>query len=350
MRVPPRYNRDGNYTIDKEAMSKILEDHRTPEEAWEAVSLAQQLDHLEEDRKVLNKPISADGRMHCSYTVAGTSTGRWGSRQNHFDEGANLHALSKHLHKIFIADPGYVMFNIDQKQGESKIVAYLAGCQAYKNAHFNGNLHVNTGKLVFPGIVTDIESAKNTKLPWDKHKSYYDGAKRISHASNYLQTPWGMARHLRIAVKLSEQYQRLYFDGFPGIERWHEEIINQLRIYKYLTTPFGRVRHFLGRTWEPALAKEAVAFVPQSTCSQINKIVLWRIWNDFDPGRAMVLHENHDSVLYQVKEKDADTAQEILERIKLDVPIRGDILQPVYEANWGYNWDEKAMKPWEGKF
>jgi len=350
MGVKPHFNRDGGFTIDKEAVSKILEDPKTPEEAWEAVSIAQQLEILEEDRKVLEKPISKDGRMHCSYTVTGTSTGRWSSRKNHFDEGANLHALSKHLHKIFIADDGWVMVNIDQKQGESKIVAYLAGSPSYKEAHSKGNLHVNTGKLVFPGIVTDTASAKNTPLPWDKGKTYYDGAKKVSHSSNYLQTPWGMARQLRIKVSLAEEYQGRYFGGFPEIQQWHEEIKNQVRVYKYLTTPFGRVRHFLGRTWESSLFREAVAHVPQSTCSQINKIVLWRIWNDFDNQRAMILHENHDSVLFQVREGDAATLQEIEQRVKLDVPIRGDVLQPVYEFNWGHNWNEKEMKLWEGKF
>jgi len=350
MKVRPHYNKDGGFTIDKEAVTKILEDQRTPEDAWELVNLAQQLETLEEDRKVLNKPLSSDGRMHCTYGIAATTSGRWSSKKTHFDEGANLHALSKHLHKIFVPDDGYVMVNIDQKQGESKIVAYLAGSQSYKDAHFKGNLHVNTGMRLFPDIVYDKKSAQDTKLPWDFHKSYYDLSKRVSHASNYCQSPWGMARHIKVKVAVAELLQEKYFQAFPEIRQWHQEVLNQLRVYHYLTTPFGRVRHFLGRTWEPSIIKEGTAFVPQSTCSQINKIVLWRIWNYFDTERAQVLHECHDSVLFQIRENDTETMQEIMERIKFDVPIRGDILQPVYEANYGHSWSEDEMNPWEGKF
>ena len=350
MGVRPHYNKDGGFTVDKEAISKILEDPKTPDDAWEVVNIAQQLEVLEEDRKVLNKPLSSDGRMHCSYNVAGTTSGRWSSKKNHYDEGANLHALSKHLHKIFIPDDGYVLVNIDQKQGESKIVAYLAGCQAYKDAHFNGNLHVNTGKMIFPDIVKDLESAKSTPLPWDNRHYYYDLSKKVSHSSNYAQTPWGLARHLRVKVSMAQELQDKYFGGFTEIKDWHQEIHNQLKIYGYLTTPFGRVRHFLGRHWEPAMVKEGTAYIPQSTCSQINKISLWRIWNYFDNDRAMVLHENHDSVLFQVKYGDIETMEEVSEKIKLDLPIRGDILRPVYEMNWGYDWNEKTMTEWNGKF
>lgn len=345
MGVKPHFNRDGNFTIDKEAISKILEDPKTPEEAYEICSIAQQLEVLEEDRKVLNKEISPDGRFHATYSVHATTTGRWSVRKNHFNEGANLHALSKRLHKIFIPDDGYILVNLDQKQGESKIISYLSGCRAYKEAHRAGNTHVAIGKFIFPEFAENKKIAEASKLPWDENKNYYYLFKTIQHATNLGETPFNLARRTHAKVAQATEWQNKYFSAFPEILDWQREIANKIKIYHYLTTPFGQVRHFLGRTWDKQTIKEALSYLPQFTCSQINKIILWRLWNYFDNGEdLMILHENHDSVLFQIKNNNSGLLGDVLNKIKLQLPIRGDILEPEYEAKWGFSWGEEDLK------
>jgi len=342
-KVKTRFSKDGKPTVNKEAITDILNDPKTTDEVLRIVEIAQELEVLEEDRKVLSKPIREDGRMHSSYFVSGTSTGRWSSKKDHFDTGANMQALSGRLHKIFISDDGYVMINIDQKQGESKIVSYLAKCKAYRDAHLKGNVHVGVSRMVWP----EIANCKETPLPWDVNKTYYDASKRLQHASNYGQTPFGFARHAHIPVATAEELQQRYFLAYPEIKEWHIETALRLKFYRSLTTPLGRVRFFLGRTWEDSIVKEGLAYVPQSMCSQINKIALWRIWNEFDPHTAQILMEGHDSVLFQVRENNLSVVKDILSMLQIPVPILGDVMYPAFEAKWGYSWDSKSMKEWK---
>lgn len=350
LKVKIRTSQEGIPTVNKEAIASIIEDPRTPESALRIAEINQELAVLEEDRKVLRKPLGETGRFHSSYNVAGTSSGRFNSRLNHFDIGGNVQALSKRLHQIFVPDDGYILVNIDQKQAESKGVAFLSGCKKYKEFHSSGNTHIKVGEILFPELMLDKESAKNTKVPWSKTMVYYDLFKRSQHGANYGQTPRGMAHHIHSTIEEAKKLQIKYFEFFHEIRDWQLEIAQKLRIYHSLTTPLGRTRMFFGRTWDGSLIKEALAYIPQSLISQINKIILWRIWNGFDPDRAQILLEGHDSNLFQIKEGDTETIEEILARARVSVPIRGDVMETEVEANWGYSWGDKDLKEYNVRF
>lgn len=301
----------------------------------------------------------APNKVFCAITSSGFFLVRNGlavfvtgnsAKMDHFSTGCNLQALSHRLHKIFVPDDGYVFVNMDQKQAESKGVAYLAGCQKYKEFHKSGNTHVSVGKVLFPELNYTKEEANNTKLPWDQNHSYYDLFKRVQHSTNYFISPYGMARQIHCKVKDAEDMQNKYFGEFPEIREWQREIAQKLKIYHSLTTPLGRSRLFLGRTWDDSAVKEAIAYIPQSMISQLNKIILWRIWNHFDPKRAQVLLEGHDSNLFQIREGDSEIIEEIRELGKISIPVRGDIMTVDLETQWGYSWDKKDLKDWEGHF
>lgn len=345
MGVRVRTAQNGAPTVNKEAISSILEDQKTPDAAVRVAEIQHELAVLEEDQKLLRKPIRETGRMHSTWTVAGTTSGRFSCKQDEYGFGANQQALNHRLHKIFVPDDGYVFINIDQKQAESRGVAYLAGCERYKAMHLQGNVHVQVGELVYP----DVRDPKHTALPWDENKYYYDLFKRLQHASNYGQSPFGMARHAHMKVDEATRIQNKYFEELPEIRDWQAEIANQLRVYHSLTTPLGRRRQFLGRTWDDSLVKEAIADVPQSMISQLNKIITWRIWNHFDPQRAQILMEGHDSNLFQVRIGDTETVDQIIDLCRIDVPIRGDTMRVEVEAQWGYSWAKSDLKDYEGK-
>lgn len=349
MGVRVRTSKEGSPTVNKEAIAAILEDPRTPEEAVRVAEIAQELAILEEDQKILRKPLREDGRLHTTWVPAGATTGRFGAKQDHFDYGFNLQAFSHRLHKICIPDPGYVLINIDQKQAESRGVAFLANCKKYKEMHFRGNVHVQVGQWLYPETQWDSTNAKKTELPWDQGKSYYDLFKKVQHSSNYGESPYGMARQLHMKTKEAEKLQARYFSELPEIRDWQAEIAQQLKIYHTLTTPLGRSRLFLGRTWDDSLVKEAIAYVPQSMISQLNKVILWRIWNRFDPHHAQILLEGHDSVTFQVRQGDTETVEEILALACIEVPIRGDVMPVEMEAQWGWSWGKEDLQDYQGK-
>ena len=76
-KVRVRTSSTGAPTVNKEAIASILDDPKTPDEAFRLAEIAQELSVLEEDRKVLHKPLREDGRMHTTFVPAGTTSGRF---------------------------------------------------------------------------------------------------------------------------------------------------------------------------------------------------------------------------------------------------------------------------------
>lgn len=353
LKAPLQTNRDGGRTANKDALDAVMNSPKSTEEAVEVARISLELSRLEEDRKVIEKPRGWDGRMHTGFGVASTVTSRWSSRRDAFNEGANLHALSRRVRRIFIADEGKVLVSRDLSQAESYGVSFLANCAAYQKAHEEGNVHMFVGAKLWPKV--DQKTAKKTPVPFNPDMMWYDLFKRRQHAGNYGQTPHGFARIAHIPLDEARRSHKLYFDLFPDIAQWHRDVAYQLKTFKRLVTPMGRVRQFLGRTWDDSSVKEAIAHVPQSTISDINKIILFRLWRDFDPHVYQCLLEVHDSNIGQVKS--ADVA-EFIERSeaasRVEVPVNGKLMVIKSEVEVGYNWGKysanqnpEGLKTWE---
>ena len=341
LRAPVQSNRDGGRTCNKEALDAIMNSPRSSDEAAEVARLALELSRLEEDRKVIEKPRGRDGRFHSGMGVATTVSSRWSSRKDAFNEGGNLHAMNRRVRRIFIPDDGWVVINRDLSQAESMGVAFLSGCEKYKQAHYSGNLHMHVGNMLWPHLKLTKEQAKMTAVPWNPDMTWYDCYKRRGHAANYLQSAWGFARMAHIPVAESKRSEAKYFGEFGEIRQWHREIEYQVKTFKRLTTPMGRVRQFLGRSWSPETIREAVAHVPQSMISDINKIILWRIWSALDPALAMTLLEVHDSVLCQVREADvAEFVERSNAMARVEIPVNGDTMVIGSELSRGANWGD----------
>lgn len=345
LRAPVQSNRDGGRTVNKEALDAIINSPKSSDEAVVIAEAALELTRLEEDRKVIEKPRGRDGRFHTGMGVATTVTSRWSSRKDAFNEGGNLHAMNRRVRRIFIADDGYVLVNRDLSQAESLGVAFLSGCEAYKRAHYEGNVHLFVGNKLWPRPKPWTKDTAKAPVPFNPDLSFYDLFKRRQHAGNYGQTPYGFARLAHIPLHEAKRSDAAYFTLFPEIRQYHQEVKYQLETFKRLVTPMGRVRQFLGRAWSAETLKEAIAHVPQSMISDINKIILWRIWRHLDPHLGMTLLEVHDSVLCQVRERDvADFVRESTKMAQVEIPVNGDTLVIGSEVSAGRNWGD-----WDAK-
>ena len=169
----------------------------------------------------------------------------------------------------------------------------------------------------------------------------------VTGNSNYMQTPNGIARHAHITQREAKAAQGNYFRNMPEIPAYHRWIENEIKTKRRLVSPLGRVRQFLGRTWETTTVREAVSWQPQSCISDITKILLWRLWRHLDPDALQVLMEHHDSVLFQVRESAlSDVMAQVLPLTDIPIPIGPRVLNSRWETKVGYNWDE--MEDWTG--
>lgn len=321
---------------------------------------------LQKKISFLKTGIDYDGRMRTNFNIAGTNTGRLASSESNFGTGTNLQNVDRLLRSVFMADKGMKFGNLDLEQadarnlgalcweqfvdqiGEQKAGRYLDACEA-------GDLHTFVCKLANPSLPwgqgnrTDREIADEIAYRQDSHR---DLAKKLGHGTNFLGSPYTMAKHSKLPQKLIQAFQNNYFHGFPAIPMYHEFVKNQLETVSSLTTLLGRRRFFWGRPNESATLREAVAFSPQSMTADEIDIGMLRLWR---AGKVQLLVQVHDSILFQFpEEQENEIIPWALEQLRVHITLkRGrDFCVPT-EAQVGWNWgkfddaliDKKTGKP-----
>lgn len=347
LKLPPQYE------YDKKKKEKKLSSNREALESlqhyWIArplISAVLKFRDLDGEKDVLSAKLDPDGRMRASTNIAGTETGRFSQSENAFGTGRSLHNIEATLRRVYTSDPGKKLGNFDLEQAESRLVGFLAflcsGSAKYLDACEAGDLHTFVARMVWPGLpwTGDIKQDKSiASQPFYRTFTYRDLAKRGGHATNYLTTPRTMAKALQVEEKVCSAFQEAYFTAFPEIATWHRDVATKLHTQGFLDTPLGRRRYFFGRRYDDATLREAVAYVPQSTISDIAKLGLYRVWEASSELSCEILHENHDNIIVQYPDNPTHEQIVIPKILKLmETPItlnnRTLIIPPAAKVGW----------------
>lgn len=315
LRLPPQRSKEGKITTGIEALESLSK--KAPKFGiimrciLHARDLRKQLSFLKARR-------SPDGKIRASFNVGATETGRWSSSKNCFGEGLNYQNVYKPLRYVFVPSPGRKMGNADLEQAESRLVAHLSGDAEYIKAHEAFDTHTYVCKLIWPDAewpgdegVADVEFAKQKNFL--RHFSRRDLGKRFQHLSNYGGTEYVVARIMRISQAEARDIGNRYFAAFPGIRKWQTRIKNELGRYGVLTTQLGRKRQFFDRVWDGGTQREAIANEPQSMVGDLLNVALFRVWLELDGKNLWLLHQGHDSFLFEFAPEDESR---LLPRVK----------------------------------
>ena len=342
---------------------------------------------IDKNLGVLASKRDPDGRIRCSYNVAGTETGRWSSRESPWRTGTNLQNITKDLREVFIPDTGKQMFYADLEQAESRAVAYLAADENYISVCESTDLHTEVVKMVWPNMGWTNDPKQDRAIAdrnYYLHHSYRDICKRAGHGTNYGVSPHSLARQIKIKVSQATRFQLLYFGGvissvslerwhkqdpiggyqelldmgekigkdtlkikgaFPGIRVWHNTIQQELIEKGSLTTPMGRRRHFWDRLKDASTLRAAIAFVPQSTIGDLLNLGLCRVYDELQEAGVEILGQVHDAILGQCdKDKVNDLMPQVLERMHNPLMVNGRKMLIPSSVEVGDNW--KDLKTW----
>lgn len=307
---------------------------------------------------VLETEVSPDGRMRTSYNIGGTNTGRWSSSANAEGTGTNLQNITPELRKMFVADAGWKLCGIDLEQAESREVGWLCGTLfgdwRYLDSCEGGDLHTTTAKLIWPELAWSGDKKADRAVAdkqFYREFSYRDMAKRGGHGTSYYGTPFTMARHLKVPVKVMEVFQQAFFGAYPAIPRWHRWVAERLQRDGVLVTPFGRRRQFFGRANDDATLRKAIAFSPQSSTGDRLNLGLWRIWRHMP--NVQLLAQVHDAVYFQFREEEDEQqivqrALELIANVPLTTPDGARKFLIPGEAKVGWNWGSASERNPDG--
>ena len=372
MGIPPvkKRNNEGLYvpTVNREALEKIALYFMGEPIAARIMLLR---DYQKKIEFLMNE-IDPDGYMRTNFNIAGTNTGRLSSSLSDFGTGGNLQNVDRDLRSVFITPRGRKFANLDLEQSDSRNVGAICWeafvhargekyAGSYLDACESGDLHTQVARMVWPGLAWGDDPSKWKAIADDKLQPFYrtftrrDICKRLGHGTNFLGQPPHMAAILRIVVSVVEEFQQLYFAGFPVLTDWHAYIRNELRESNTLTTLWGRRRQFHGRPEDAKVIREATAYAPQSmTAENINKGLV-NIFNNRMPKgweNAVWIHlQVHDSLLISYPEEMEDEVVPwALEQIRCKLVLaKGREFVVPTEAKVGWNWGDMIVDDKTGK-
>jgi DNA polymerase-1 len=274
------------------------------------------------------------GRIHTNYAQAVAATGRLSSLDPNLQNIPVRGPEGRRIRKAFIAPEGSVLLAADYSQIELRIMAHLSGDESLRAAFTEDrDVHQATAAEVFECELTAVTA--------DQRRT----AKVINFGLIYGMSAFGLARNLGIERSAAQQYIERYFQRYPSVRRFMDNMRVQARELGYVETVFGR-RLYLPdiRSGNPQLrqyAERAAINAPmQGTAADIIKRAMISVheWCQDSGALARLIMQVHDELVLEVRADAIETVaaavqDHMVEAATLSVPLR-------VEVGTGTNWDE----------
>lgn len=339
-RIPEERTKEGKVTVNRTALEKL---DKYPI-ATHIVKHMIELREMGKRLSVIQTKIDHDGRIRSTYNIAGTTTGRFSSSLSEFGTGGNLQNIEEALRSMFIADEGMKMANFDAEQGEARVVGAIEWNLFHRGGYLDAcereDLHTAIARLCWPELpwTGDLQRDRDiAERPYYRDYSYRFMCKKLGHGSNYGGRPETIGAQTKIDPRVVMEFQSKYFRLFPAHQMWHSWIEHQIMAYQRLLSLSGRLRHFLGRTDSADVLRDAIAYDPQCSLSDIVKQGMLRVHGAYI---CELLLENHDSIVVQYpEEKEDEIIPKILKLLHHELPLQHSrTLTIPYGCQTGWNW------------
>lgn len=277
-------------------------------------------------------------RVHTSYAMASTSTGRLSSSEPNLQNIPVRTAEGRKIRTAFIAEPGNKLISADYSQIELRVLAHVADIPQLKQAFADGiDIHAMTASEMFGVPVEGMAPEVRRR------------AKAINFGIIYGISAFGLANQLSIPREEAGQYIRTYFERFPGIKDYMEATKLFAREHGYVETIFGRRAHYpdikASNPQVRAFNERAAINAPiQGSAADIIRRAMIRMENALEDQNlsARMLLQVHDELIFEVPENEVEktipVVRYVMENaampaVSLSVPLQVD-------ARAAHNWDE----------
>src|SRR6056300_326029 len=265
-----------------------------------------------------NQATKNNSRVHTSYGVANTLTGRLSSNDPNLQNIPIRTSNGRKIRKAFICDPNKILMSFDYSQIELRLAAEISGdtnfIKAFKN---NEDIHSSTASQIFNVRTEKLDSEMRRK------------AKAINFGILYGISPYGLAKQLSVTNSEAKNYIEDYFNKYPKIKKYMDDQIQFAKTNLYVETMFGRrcniksindknfsVRGFAERQAINAPIQGTAADIIKLAMIELNKLIT------ADELNAKILLQVHDELIFEIDEADKevsiDKIKSVMENIHLN--------------------------------
>ena len=320
------------YSTNQEVLEKLMDKHE----------IIPQIMYYRQITKIystyiegLKNVVDVDGRIHSNFNQTVTTTGRLSSTEPNLQNIPIRHELGREIRKVFIPmEESDILISCDYSQIELRVLAHIADDENMIDAFkHHSDIHTKTASEVFKVPVEEVTPLMRSR------------AKAVNFGIVYGIGAFSLAQDLKISKKEAEEYMNIYFERYPKIKKYLENIVKDAEETGYVLTILNR-RRFIpeikaSNKIVKALGDRLAMNAPiQGSAADIIKLAMVNVYNKLNEKklRSELILQVHDELILNVKKDEFEEVKKLVQdemenAIKLKVALDVDV-------NFGNTWYE----------
>lgn len=336
MGIPPVKKTKTGYSTDATVLETLADDYEIVNLMLEYRQLAKlESTYISALPKLVNEK---SGRLHSSFNQIGASTGRLSSNNPNLQNIPIRTELGSKIRESFITqDKDSLILAADYSQIELRLLAIFSGDSVLtKTFNEGGDIHRSTAGLIYNKAVGEVTSEERRS------------AKTINFGIIYGMGAQKLSKELNISQKEAKEFIAHYFETFPTIKQYMNDMIIKAKSHGYCETISGR------KLFLPAInssnkravseaERVAVNMPIQGSAADIIKIAMNNLHAKIqdNPDIKMII-QVHDELVFEVK-KSALEEMKALIKVEMESALPSEyrkIVQLSVDIGVGDNWLE----------
>ncbi|HLR65436.1 MAG TPA: DNA polymerase I [Pseudogracilibacillus sp.] len=269
---------------------------------------------------------SETNKIHTRFNQALTQTGRLSSTEPNLQNIPIRLEEGRKIRQAFIpSQDDWIMFAADYSQIELRVLAHISQderlMQAFKD---DKDIHTQTAMDVFHVNESDVTSDMRRQ------------AKAVNFGIVYGISDYGLSQNLGITRKEAKAFIDKYFEVYPGVKKYMDDIVQDAKQVGYVSTLMKRRRYLPDITSRNfnmrSFAERTAMNTPiQGTAADIIKQAMIDLDRHLREKnfKARVLLQVHDELILEAPKDELEQLKEFVPQImestvELDVPLKVD--------------------------
>ena len=329
----PKMTKTKQFCTDEEYLQSFAGEHKVVDLILEYRGVKKLLStYVDSLPQLVN---SVTGHIHTSYNQAVTATGRLSSANPNLQNIPVRDEVGRPIRAAFVpSDDRHDLLSADYSQVELRLMAHLSGdenlCEAFREGK---DIHAATAARIFKKSIEEVTSEERRR------------AKTANFGIIYGISAFGLSQRLRIPRSEAKQLIDGYFESYPKVKEYMDNVVATARENGYVETLFGRRRYLADidsrNANARALAERNAINAPiQGTAADIMKLAMVGVARRFKAEgiRSRITMQVHDEIVVDLLRSERDRVEQIVceemeGAAKLSIPLTA-------ECGVGVNWLE----------
>ena len=330
LRLPILKKTKTGYSTSVDVLEKLAPDAPIVQNVLDYRQIAKlQSTYIDGLLKVIHKD---DGKVHTRYLQTLTQTGRLSSVDPNLQNIPIRTEEGRLIRQAFVpTQPGWQIFSSDYSQIELRVLASITGDQNMQEAFKEGeDIHATTARRIF-GLPSNEAVTPELRRQ----------AKAVNFGIVYGISDFGLSQNTGITRKQAHQFIERYFEEYPGVKKYMDDIVKFARNHRYVETIAHRRRYLPDINSKSfnlrSFAERTAMNTPiQGSAADIIKIAMINMNEAIKDMKTKMLLQVHDELIFEVPNDELETVKKLIpsvmdSAIKLDVPLK-------VESHWGKTW------------